>query len=103
MTEASWDLTQTDLMKSLFAKYANGKSFIEGEDAVRILSASRLSIEVLARIWDLSDIDDDGRLNTAEFVLAFHLCVCIAKRGLQLPSALPDILVKWHASQKDRK
>merc|ERR1719401_733678 len=39
---------------------------------------------MLSRIWDLSDLDRDGRLSLREFVCAMHLLE-LAKAGKQLP------------------
>ncbi|KAA0196699.1 Epidermal growth factor receptor substrate 15 [Fasciolopsis buskii] len=53
---------------------------------------SQLSVETLGRVWDLSDIDNDGCLDLQEFILAMHLihrCV----EGDMLPSNLPQNLV----------
>ncbi|VDP88227.1 unnamed protein product [Echinostoma caproni] len=53
---------------------------------------SQLSVETLGRVWDLSDIDNDGCLDLQEFILAMHLihrCV----EGDMLPDSLPQSLV----------
>ena len=99
---ADWVLTQTNLIKTIFQKYAkNGE--IDGETAANLLTSSRLPFAQLAHIWDLSDKDNDGRLNENEFVLAFQLCICVSKRGLKLPSQLPDTLERWFEEQKLKK
>ena len=53
---------------------------------------SRLPQPMLAQIWNLSDIDGDGRLTCDEFVVAMHLIDC-ARVGDPLPSVLPPDLV----------
>lgn len=53
---------------------------------------SRLPQPVLAQIWNLSDIDADGRLTCDEFVVAMHLIDC-ARVGDTLPAFLPPDLV----------
>uniref|UniRef100_A0A3P9AHP7 Intersectin 1 (SH3 domain protein) n=1 Tax=Esox lucius TaxID=8010 RepID=A0A3P9AHP7_ESOLU len=42
----------------------------------------------LASIWNLSDIDQDGKLTAEEFILAMHL-IDMAMSGLPLPPVLP--------------
>lgn len=98
----SWELTQTELIRTVFNRYAKGGT-LDGEDAAAILITSRLSPAVLARIFDLSDKDNDGKLTELEFVVAFHLCICVAKRGLELPSQMPEILERWIDEQKGRR
>lgn len=43
-------------------------------------------------MWNLSDVDSNGRLTCEEFVLAMHLCE-LAKAGEPLPASLPYELV----------
>jgi len=38
------------------------------------MSGTGLPQITLAKIWQLSDIDNDGKLSQEEFVLAMHLC-----------------------------
>ena len=49
------------------------RGYITGEQAVGFFSNSRLPEEVLAQIWDLSDIHSEGRLNRDEFAVAMFL------------------------------
>lgn len=44
-----------------------------------------------SHIWELADIDRDGRLTMPEFAIAFHL-TSLRRHGYQLPSKLPDAL-----------
>uniref|UniRef100_A0AAX7VJG8 Osteoclast-stimulating factor 1 n=1 Tax=Astatotilapia calliptera TaxID=8154 RepID=A0AAX7VJG8_ASTCA len=46
----------------------------------------------LASIWNLADVDKDGKLQAEEFILAMHL-VDLAKSGQPLPLTLPTELV----------
>jgi len=32
---------------------------------------------ILGKVWELSDVDKDTRLNPVEFAIAMHLIVCI--------------------------
>ena len=49
---------------------------------------SKLSTNILGKIWDLSDIDRDGFLTRYEFTVAMHLTYR-ALQGDKLPAQLP--------------
>ncbi|KAG9242082.1 hypothetical protein BJ878DRAFT_517367 [Calycina marina] len=49
------------------------KGFIEGAEAVPFFSESKLPEEALAQIWDLADINSEGRLTRDEFSVAMYL------------------------------
>ncbi|KAK0639157.1 hypothetical protein B0T16DRAFT_422541 [Cercophora newfieldiana] len=49
------------------------KGFITGEEAVPFFSQSNLSEDALAQIWDLADINSEGRLTKDEFAVAMYL------------------------------
>ncbi|KAI6649449.1 Intersectin-1 isoform X5 [Oopsacas minuta] len=66
--------------------------FLNGVQVKASMSKSFLSHTTLGKIWELSDIDKDGRLNSFEFVLTMHLIDCI-KQGLTLPDKLPHYLL----------
>ena len=73
--------------------------YIIGADVRPILAKSELNNTILAKVWELSDIDKDGRLSCDEFVIAMHL-IEKAKGGLNLPRTLPPELfpgpMKYH-------
>lgn len=66
--------------------------YIEGDIAVPFMLKSTLPGEVLAQIWDLADINSDGRLTRDGFAIACHL---IRKKlaGQPLPASLPPSLI----------
>jgi len=68
----------------------NGK--ITGAIAKTELVKSRLPNAVLGKIWKLSDIDQDGQLDSDEFALAMYL-VGIKLDGFDLPNELPPHLI----------
>jgi len=41
---------------------------------LKVLLNSNLPVDVLGRVWDLSDIDADGLLDRDEFTV---VCVCV--------------------------
>lgn len=53
---------------------------------------SKLPNSVLSKIWKLSDVDKDGKLDSDEFALAMHL-ISIKIDGNDLPVDLPEHLV----------
>uniref|UniRef100_T1IY47 Intersectin-1 n=1 Tax=Strigamia maritima TaxID=126957 RepID=T1IY47_STRMM len=66
--------------------------FLTGAQARNILVQTGLHHTILAQIWALSDIDNDGKLGCEEFCLAMHLSECV-KAGDKLPTALPADLI----------
>ena len=48
--------------------------------------------EDLRQIWELSDMDRDGRLDRDEYAVALHL-VTLALEGTPVPAALPPAMV----------
>lgn len=72
------------------------RGFITGDEAVPFFSNSKLPEEVLAQIWDLADINSQGRLTRDEFAVAMYLIrQQRSKRDGRdtLPSSLPPNLV----------
>mmetsp|Transcript_73923 Transcript_73923/g.117096 ORF Transcript_73923/g.117096 Transcript_73923/m.117096 type:complete len:582 (+) Transcript_73923:61-1806(+) len=61
--------------------------FVHAEEGKRQLQKTGLPNETLHNIWDLSDLDRDGRLSLREFVCAMHLA-SEAKQHRPLPSEL---------------
>jgi GTPase SAR1 family protein len=65
---------------------------ITGPKVKSVMVKSKLPNRVLAKIWKLSDIDRDGRLDSDEFALAMHLMHCKLE-GHHLPLLLPQHLI----------
>lgn len=53
---------------------------------------SRLPNPVLAKVWRLADVDQDGALDSDEFALAMHL-INIKLDGYDMPDDLPEHLI----------
>ena len=78
---------------TLFTQYDNDRDgFIIGSEAVEIFQKSGLNRQILKTVWNISDVDQDHQLNMAEFSIAMHLIVCVSKRGLTMPTTLPEEL-----------
>ncbi|KAI9048042.1 hypothetical protein LZ554_007840 [Drepanopeziza brunnea f. sp. 'monogermtubi'] len=94
-----WAISPSDKQK--FDSIYNGldklnKGYITGDEAVPFFSESKLPEEVLAQIWDLSDINSVGHLTRDEFAVAMYLIR--QQRGKRdgrdsLPNALPNNLI----------
>ncbi|XP_029187078.2 ralBP1-associated Eps domain-containing protein 1-like isoform X2 [Acropora millepora] len=65
---------------------------VKGPKARDFFMKSGLPVEVLSRIWHLSDINKDNALNLDEFCIAMHLVVAL-RHGFELPETLPTILM----------
>lgn len=67
-------------------------NFVSGDVARDLFTKSGLSNQVLAKIWVLSDLDSDGRLNLIEFSIAMHL-INMNRKGFDVPTTLPNQLL----------
>ena len=95
MMLTEWAIPQQSKLKYTQLFNTNDRTrmgFLTGLQARNILIQSQLSNVVLANIWNLSDIDQDGRLTCDEFVLAMHLCDSV-RAGDPLPQVLPPELI----------
>ncbi|KAI0229781.1 Intersectin-1 [Lamellibrachia satsuma] len=68
------------------------RGYLTGVEARSVLMQSGLPHPILAQVWNLADVDNDGRLTSEEFCLAMHL-IDLAKMGQPLPAKLPPELV----------
>lgn len=66
--------------------------FLTGAQARNLMVQTKLPQAILAQIWTLSDMDQDGRLGCEEFVLAMYLCE-MSSLGEAIPTVLPADLV----------
>ncbi|ESO89239.1 hypothetical protein LOTGIDRAFT_106084, partial [Lottia gigantea] len=70
----------------------NKRGFLTGVEARAILVQTGLPQPVLAQLWTLSDVDNDGKLTCDEFCIALHLAD-VARLGRPLPPKLPPELI----------
>ncbi|XP_052244351.1 intersectin-1-like isoform X10 [Dreissena polymorpha] len=70
----------------------NKKGNLTGVEARAILVQTGVPQQMLAQIWNLSDVNKDGMLDCEEFCIALHLCD-VVKTGTPLPSFLPPELI----------
>ncbi|KAI8996791.1 P-loop containing nucleoside triphosphate hydrolase protein [Pilobolus umbonatus] len=65
---------------------------VSGVDIKPVLMQSGLPNDQLARIWRLSDFDDDGYMDIDEYCIAMHLVKAV-QHGAQLPEKLPATMM----------
>jgi hypothetical protein len=65
---------------------------VSGMGVRPILERSGLPVDTLRQVWNLSDIDRDGQLDSDEFAVAMHLTrECTT--GKAMPATLPPDLI----------
>eukprot|EP01031_Cornospumella_fuschlensis_P034153 gene34153-41342_t len=69
--------------------------YLTNDEALPILRQSGLDASALERIWYMADEDRDRRLSSKEFCVAFHIIVCVTKRGSPMPETLPAPLLSF--------
>ncbi|KAJ6644248.1 Epidermal growth factor receptor substrate 15-like 1 [Pseudolycoriella hygida] len=85
-----WSIKASDRVKfeELFNTLKPTDGLIPGNTVRGLLMDSKLPLDTLSRIWDLSDQDKDGSLDEIEFIVAMHLVYqALAKKAI--PSTLP--------------
>ncbi|XP_038615888.1 epidermal growth factor receptor substrate 15 isoform X2 [Tachyglossus aculeatus] len=80
---------------------------LSGDKVKPVLLNSKLPVDVLGRVWELSDIDHDGMLDRDEFAVAMFLVYCALERDpvpMSLPAALvpPSKRKTWVVSPADK-
>ncbi|CAJ1077124.1 intersectin-2a isoform X3 [Xyrichtys novacula] len=65
--------------------------YVSGEQARKFFLQSGLPASVLAEIWNLADMDSDGKMDRLEFSIAMKL-IKLKLQGRSLPSSLPIIM-----------
>ncbi|XP_076847807.1 epidermal growth factor receptor substrate 15-like 1 isoform X2 [Brachyhypopomus gauderio] len=76
----------------IFESLAPVNGLLSGEKVKPVLMNSKLPVDVLGKVWDLSDIDKDGHLDKDEFAVAMHL-VYRALEKEPVPSVLAPSLI----------
>ncbi|XP_065100965.1 epidermal growth factor receptor substrate 15-like 1 isoform X2 [Paramisgurnus dabryanus] len=93
-SESHWAVRQEEKSKfdGIFESLAPVNGLLSGEKVKPVLINSKLPVDVLGKVWDLSDIDKDGHLDKDEFAVAMHL-VYRALEKEPVPSVLPSSLI----------
>lgn len=98
-TTGGWLITPQE--KAKYDQFFNGidtsgAGYLNGEQAVKFFSDSGLPEDTLAQIWDLADINSEGRLSRDEFAVAMYLIRQERSKpagGPSLPAFLPPALI----------
>ncbi|XP_034557970.1 epidermal growth factor receptor substrate 15 [Notolabrus celidotus] len=77
---------------SIFESLGPAGGMLTGDKVKPVLLNSKLPVDILGRVWELSDIDRDGMLDKDEFSVAMYL-VYRALEGEPVPMSLPPPLV----------
>nr|XP_033812379.1 epidermal growth factor receptor substrate 15-like 1 isoform X4 [Geotrypetes seraphini] len=93
-TEPHWAVRVEEKSKfdGIFESLLPINGLLSGDKVKPVLMNSKLPLDVLGRVWDLSDIDKDGHLDRDEFAVAMHL-VYRALEKEPVPSVLPPSLI----------
>ncbi|KAF7667084.1 hypothetical protein LDENG_00078860 [Lucifuga dentata] len=93
-TEIPWVVKPEEKMKfdAIFDSLAPVGGILTGEKVKPVLLNSKLPVDILGRVWELSDLDKDGMLDKDEFAVAMYL-VYRALEGEPVPMSLPPPLV----------
>ncbi|KAM6168437.1 LOW QUALITY PROTEIN: epidermal growth factor receptor substrate 15-like 1 [Erethizon dorsatum] len=99
--EAPWAVRVEEKAKfdGIFESLLPIKGLLSGDKVKPVLMNSKLPLDVLGRVWDLSDIDKDGHLDRDEFAVAMHL-VYRALEKEPVPSVLPPALIPLSKRKK---
>ncbi|XP_035800913.1 epidermal growth factor receptor substrate 15-like 1 isoform X5 [Amphiprion ocellaris] len=92
--ESHWAVRHEEKNKfdGIFESLAPVNGLLSGEKVKPVLINSKLPLDVLGKVWDLSDIDKDGHLDKDEFAVAMHL-VYRALEKEPVPALLPSALI----------
>ncbi|XP_042359063.1 intersectin-2a [Plectropomus leopardus] len=87
---SAWAITPEERGKhdKQFDTLAPVLGYVSGEQARKFFLQSGLPASVLAEIWNLADMDSDGKMDRQEFSIAMKL-IKLKLQGRNLPSVLP--------------
>ncbi|XP_030427631.1 epidermal growth factor receptor substrate 15 isoform X6 [Gopherus evgoodei] len=77
---------------AIFDSLSPVNGLLSGDKVKPVLLNSKLPVDVLGRVWELSDIDHDGMLDRDEFAVAMFLVYCALEKE-PVPMSLPSALV----------
>ncbi|KAL3055439.1 hypothetical protein OYC64_018172 [Pagothenia borchgrevinki] len=92
--ESQWAIRPDEKGKfeGIFESLCPLNGLLPGDKVRPVLINSKLPLDALGKIWDLSDVDKDGQLDKDEFTVAMHL-VYRAMENEPVPATLPTSLI----------
>ncbi|XP_044285914.1 epidermal growth factor receptor substrate 15 isoform X2 [Varanus komodoensis] len=93
-TDIPWAVKLEDKAKydAIFDSLNPMNGLLSGDKVKPVLLNSKLPVDILGRVWELSDIDHDGMLDRDEFAVAMYLVYCALEKE-PVPMSLPPGLV----------
>ncbi|KAF4110171.1 epidermal growth factor receptor substrate 15 [Onychostoma macrolepis] len=93
-TDCPWVVKAEEKLKfdTIFESLSPAGGMLTGDKVKPVLLNSKLPVDVLGRVWELSDIDRDGMLDKDEFAVAMYL-VYRALESEPVPMSLPAALI----------
>ncbi|KAG8594840.1 hypothetical protein GDO81_001336 [Engystomops pustulosus] len=94
VVEGHWSVRIEERSKfdGIFDSLLPLNGLLSGDKVKPVLMNSKLPLDILGRVWELSDIDKDGHLDRDEFAVAMHL-VYRALEKEPVPTVLPQSLI----------
>ncbi|XP_039671617.1 epidermal growth factor receptor substrate 15-like 1 isoform X2 [Perca fluviatilis] len=92
--DSQWAIRSDEKGKfeGIFESLSPVNGLLSGDKVRPVLINSKLPLDALGKIWDLSDVDKDGHLDKDEFTVALHL-VYRAMEKEPVPTTLPASLI----------
>ncbi|CAL4082246.1 unnamed protein product, partial [Meganyctiphanes norvegica] len=86
-----WTITPQDRARydQIFNSLGPEANKLHGNTVRNVMLNSKLPMDILGKIWDLSDMDKDGSLDRAEFSIAMHLVYKVLENN-PLPPSIPQ-------------
>jgi predicted nucleic acid-binding Zn-ribbon protein len=95
-SENVWKLSDMEIQRyaELYTR-EGGSNKLDGTDARALLVRSGLTSSELCDIWDLGDVDKDGKLTFGEFLVVMQLVSKVRDGSAFVPSELPPTLKEY--------